>query len=80
MNDTADNIAAMVKARHETMTVEERLRIAAQMFETARQFIEATLPAHLSRYERRLAYIKRMYGSELPEAAQRAYAARGSQE
>ncbi|NJO13600.1 MAG: hypothetical protein HC872_09185 [Gammaproteobacteria bacterium] len=75
MNDTSDKIAAMVKARHEAMTVAERLHITAQMFETARKFVEASLPPNLSRYERRLAYIKRMYGDELPEAAQHAYAA-----
>lgn len=77
MNDTSDKVAAMVRARHEAMTVEERLRITSQMFETARQFVEASLPSHLSHYERRLAYIKRMYGNELPEAAQHAYAAHG---
>ena len=80
MNDTSEHIAAMVRARHESMTVEERLRIASQMFETARLFIEASLPSHLSRYERRLAYIKRMYGDELPEAAQHAYATYGATE
>jgi len=78
MNDTSDKIAAMVAARHNEMTPEQRLQIAAQMFDTARQLIEASLPAHLSRYERRLAYIKRMYGNELPEAALLAFAAHDS--
>jgi hypothetical protein len=59
MNDTSDKVAAMVRARHEAMTIEERLQITSQMFETARQFVEASLASHLSRYERRLAYIKR---------------------
>ena len=78
MNDTSENVAAMVRARYASMTAEERMRITSQMFETARLFIEASLPPNLSRYERRLAYIKRMYGAVLPEAAHRAYAAHKS--
>ncbi|HEY2981462.1 MAG TPA: hypothetical protein VGJ22_09800 [Anaerolineales bacterium] len=50
------------------------MRIASSMFDTARSIVESSLPSHLSRRERRLAYAKRMYGSELPEAALIAFA------
>ena len=74
MNDTSREVAAMVAERHRQMTPEERMRIAASMFDTARAIVESSLPANLSRRERRLAYARRMYGNELPEAALIAFA------
>jgi hypothetical protein len=56
------------------MTPEERLRIASDIFETARAIVESSLPPHLTRFERRLALIRRIYGDELPAAAQEAFA------
>lgn len=44
------------------------------MFDTARAIVESSLPPNLSRRERRLAYARRMYGDELPEAALIAFA------
>lgn len=64
----------MVAERHRQMTPEERMRIASSMFDTARAIVESSLPPNLSRRERRLAYARRMYGSELPEAALVAFA------
>lgn len=74
MTDTPARIAAMVAERHERMTAEERLQIAAQMFESARAIVESSLPPNLTRRERRLAWARRMYGNELPEAALIAFA------
>ena len=74
MNDTAPKIAVMVAEHYRKKTPEERMRIASSMFDTARAVVESSLPLNLSRRERRLAYAKRMYGNELPEAALVAYA------
>ena len=64
----------MVAERHRQMTPEERMRIASAMFDTARAIVESSLPPNLSRREHRLAYARRMYGSELPDAALVAFA------
>ena len=77
MNDTSPEFARIVADRHRAMTPEERLRIASDMFETARTLVESSLPPGLSRYERRLALIRRIYGAELPAAAQEAFARYG---
>ena len=74
MNDTSPKVAAMVAEHYRKMTPEERMRIASSMFDTARAIVESSLPPNLSRRERRLAYAKRMYGNELPEAALIAFA------
>ena len=75
MNDTTPKIARLVQERHGQMAPEERLRIAAEMFETARAIVESSLPPGLSREERRLAFARRLYRDELPEAALKAFAA-----
>jgi hypothetical protein len=56
------------------MAPEERMRIAASMYETARAIVEASLPDGLTLEQRRYAIVKRFYGDELPEAALIAYA------
>ena len=74
MNDTSPKIEAMVNERYRQMTSDERVRIAASMFETARAIVLSSLPPNLSRRERRLALARRFYSGELPEAALIAYA------
>ena len=74
MSDTSPEVERMVAQRYQQMTPEERMRIAASMFETARVIVESSLPANLSGRERRLAFARRMYGDELPEAAMLAFA------
>jgi hypothetical protein len=74
MNDTSAKIAAMVAERHRQMTSDERILIVSSMFDTARAIVESSLPPNLSRRDRRLAYAKRMYGNELPDAALIAFA------
>lgn len=56
------------------MTPEQRLRVAASLYETARIIVDSSLPQDLTREERRLAVARRIYGSELPEAAPIAHA------
>lgn len=79
MSDTTAEFAKIVADRHRAMTPEERLRAASDMFETARAIVESSLPANLTRYERRLALIRRIYGDELPAAAQEAFARHGDE-
>jgi hypothetical protein len=74
MSDTPPEFEAMVNERYRRMTADERVRIAASMYDTARAIVLSSLPKNLSRRERRLAFARRFYESELPEAALIAYA------
>jgi hypothetical protein len=74
MNDTPDKVAALVSERHRRMTPQERMEIASAMFDDARAIVESSLPPELTRAERRLALIRRLYRDELPEAALIAFA------
>ena len=74
MNDTSPETERMVAARYAAMSPLERLSIVASMRQTAIAIIESSLPPNLTREQRRYAVAKRMYGSELPEAALLAYA------
>ena len=74
MNDTSAKVEALVNDRYKRMTPDERVRIAASMFDTARAIVLSSLPADLSRRERRLALARRLYAGELPDAAFVAYA------
>jgi hypothetical protein len=75
VNDTSEAVARLVVARYAAMSPLERMQIASSMYDTARLSIESSLPAGLSREERRYAVAKRMYGAELPDSALRAHAA-----
>lgn len=66
MNDTSPEMERIVAERYQRMTPDERMRIASSMFETARQIVESSLPANLTRKERRLAFARRLYAGELP--------------
>jgi hypothetical protein len=74
MNDTSPKIEAMIREKYRRMTPDERVRIAASMFQTARAIVESSLPPGLSRRDRRLAVARRFYAGELPEAALIAHA------
>jgi hypothetical protein len=74
MNDTCDAVAQLVTDHHGDMTPEERLHVAASLFESARTIVDSSLPEDLTREERRLAIVRRLYGNELPEAALIAHA------
>ena len=72
--DTSSDMAERVARHHARLTPEERWRVASQMFETARAIIESSLPAGLTPAERRVAVLRRLYGTELPPAAFQAVA------
>lgn len=74
MNDTSPEMEKMVTERYRCMTPEERMSIASSMFETARALVESSLPPDLNRRDRRLAFARRLYAGELPEAALIAFA------
>lgn len=74
MNEAPPDFEAMVDERYRRMSPEERVRIAASMYDTARAIVLSSLPPGLSRRERRLAFARRFYEGELPEAALIAYA------
>ncbi|TFG82610.1 MAG: hypothetical protein E4H19_12835 [Chromatiales bacterium] len=75
MKDTSAKVEALVAAHHRAMAPVERCQTASAMYDEARAIVESSLPAHLSRRERRLALAVRMYGKELPLAALEAFAA-----
>ena len=52
MNDTSPEIEAMVDERYRRMTPDERVRIVASMYDTARAIVLSSLPPGLSRRER----------------------------
>jgi hypothetical protein len=74
VNDTSPEFEAMVEERYRRMSPDERVRIAASMYDTARAIVLSSLPPGLSRRERCLAFARRLYERELPEAALIAYA------
>ena len=74
MNDTSPGMERIVTERYRRMTPDERMRIASSMFETARQIVESSLSTNMTRRERRLAFARRLYAGELPEAALLAFA------
>jgi hypothetical protein len=74
MNDTAAHVLELMAERHRAMTADERWLAASSLFDTARAIVESSLPAGLSREQRRLAIARRLYDQELPEAALLAHA------
>ena len=74
MNDTSPEMERIVTERYKLMTPEQRMKIASSMFETARAIIESSLPLTLTHRERRLAFARRLYAGELPDAALLAFA------
>lgn len=74
MSDTSPKMERLVAERYRQMTPDQRMRIASSMFETARKIVESSLPPNLTRRERRLAFARRLYAGELPEAALQAFA------
>ena len=74
MNDTSREMEKMVTERYRRMTPDQRIKIASSMFETARAIVESSLPSNLTRRDRRLAFARRLYADEMPEAALLAFA------
>jgi len=64
MTDTRPEIERMVRDKLMTRSGEERLAMGAQMFESAREMVKASLPLGLSETERRRELFRRIYGKE----------------
>ena len=74
MNDTSTACDTIVDERYRRMDPVERMTIASSIFDTARAIVESSLPATLSRRERRMVFAQRRYANELLDAALQAYA------
>ncbi|MGZ5004715.1 MAG: hypothetical protein ACXWG7_04040 [Chthoniobacterales bacterium] len=66
MNDTAPEIAELVRTRIMALSGAERFLMGARMFEAARAVVLASLPKGLSQSDRKRQLYKRLYGEELP--------------
>jgi hypothetical protein len=62
MSDTPPEIERMVRDTIMARSGEERFIMGAQMFESAREMIKASLPKGLSETEQRRLLFKRIYG------------------
>ncbi len=64
MNDTDPDIEQMLFERYMKMTGEERVMIAASMYDTAREIVLSSLPPNLTEKEKRVQLFLRFYGHE----------------
>ena len=62
MNDTTPEFAKRVRQRFLALAPAERVSLCADMFETARALVEASLPPGLDPIERRRQICRRFYG------------------
>jgi hypothetical protein len=65
VTDTPPEIERVVRNKIMARSGEERFIMDAEMFESAREMIEASLPKNLSETKRRCLLFKRIYGKEL---------------
>ena len=65
MNDTPSEIARMVRDTLMARSGEERFVMGAQLFESAREMVKASLPPGLSETEQRRQLFTRLYGKEI---------------
>ena len=65
MTDTPPEIERMVRDKIMARSGEERFIIGAQMFDSAREMVKASLPRELSQTEQRRLLFKRIYGKEI---------------
>lgn len=65
MTDTSPEIERMVRNKIMARSGEERFIIGAEMFDSAREMVKASLPKNLSETEMRRLLFKRIYGKEL---------------
>ena len=66
MNDTAPEIAEMVRARLMALSGAERFRMGVQMFDAARRMVLASLPSDLTESERNRLLFQRLYNETPP--------------
>jgi hypothetical protein len=69
VTDTPPEIERMVREKLMALSGEVRFIIGAQMFDSAREMVKASLPRGLSKVEQRRQLFKRIYGMEIdPES------------
>ncbi len=52
MNDTAPEVAKIIREHYMAMTGEQRMLIGMQMFESARKIVISSFPKDISEYEK----------------------------
>ena len=65
MTDTSPEIERIVRDKLMARSGAERFVMGAQMFESAREMVKASLPPGLSEAEQRRQLFKRLYGKEI---------------
>jgi hypothetical protein len=65
MTDTPPEIERMLRDKLMARSGEERFIMGAQMFDSAREMVKASLPKDLSEAEQRRRLFKRVYGKDL---------------
>ena len=65
MTDTPPEIERMVRDKIMARSGEERFIIGAQMFDSAREMVKASLRRELSQTKQRRLLFKRIYGKEI---------------
>jgi hypothetical protein len=65
MTDTSPEIERIVRDKLMARSGEERFVMGAQMFESAREMMKASLPPGLSEAEQRRRLFQRLYGKEI---------------
>ena len=65
MTDTSPEIERMMRDKIMAFSGEERFVMGAQMSESAREMVKASLPPGLSKTEQRRQLCKRLYGTEI---------------
>jgi hypothetical protein len=65
VSDTPPEIEQMMRGKIMARSGEERFIMGAQMFDSAREMVKASLPRGLSETEQRRLLFKRIYGKEI---------------
>jgi hypothetical protein len=65
MTDTSQHIERMLREKIMALPGEMRFIMGAQMFDSAREMVKASLPKGLSQAEQRRLLFKRIYGAEI---------------
>jgi hypothetical protein len=65
MTDTPPEIERMLRDKLMARSGEERFIMGAQMFDSAREMVKASLPQGLSTAQQRRELFKRLYGKEI---------------
>ena len=71
MDDTTPEARELFHREMMKRSPQERVRMGAEMFDTARKIVLASLPEGLSEPERRWALFERFYGRDFDEATKR---------